>query len=76
MENETLRQFNGDVNTKEMVRAFMLDFIDKTALERMYKGEDVSHIKDAVKLIDGAFDELNHIYGIKTKPQPITNQAK
>lgn len=72
----TLRQFNGDVNTKEELLSFITEYINQTAIDRMYKKEDVSHIADAKSLIDGAFEELENIYGIKNKQKEVANQAR
>lgn len=73
---DRLRQLNGDVETKNQLLTFIHEHINSTALEKMYKGEDVSHVKDAKELIDGAFRELEEIYGIKIKPNAPTNEAK
>lgn len=73
---DRLRQFNGDVETKNQLLDFIYEHINSTALERMYKGEDVSHIKDAKELIEGAFRELEETYSIKIKPNAPTNEAK
>lgn len=71
-----LRQFNGDKNTKQELLEFIHEHINTVALERMYKGEDVSHIKDAKELIDSSFDALEDVYGIKLEPKPHVNHSK
>jgi hypothetical protein len=71
-----LRQFNGDVHTKEALQSFIDEVIATEALDRLYKGEDVSHIKDAHALIDKAFEVLNDQYGIKTKTSEGDNEAR
>lgn len=73
---DLLRVFNGDFNTKEALREFIIDCINQEAVERLYKREDVSHIVDAKELIDIAFDNLEQIYGIKPKENTVTNQSK
>jgi hypothetical protein len=73
--NEYLRQFNGDYHTKELVKQFILDFINQEALNKMYAKQDVSHISDAVELLNKSFEELENIYGIKQQPADKTNQA-
>lgn len=73
---DLLRPFQGDFSTKEQLIDFIHDYIDTTALDRMYKGEDVSHIKDAKKLIDGAFEELDNIYSLPRKEYAPTNDAR
>lgn len=76
MFDEILRQFNGDLRTKEAFHAFVVDAINEDAIERMYRGEDVSHIKDAKDLIDKAFSKLDIIYGIKQTTKISTDQSK
>ena len=71
-----LRQFNGDYHTKELVIAFIMDFINEEALRLMYEKKDVSHIADAVHLINKSFEHLENIYGIKEQKPTSTNQAK
>jgi len=74
--NNLLDVFNGDRNTKEALKEFMLSVIEQEALERMFKGEDVSHIKDAKLLLDKTFEELENAFTIKSKPRETTNQAR
>lgn len=71
-----LERFNGDHHTKEALIEYIHTHINTSALERMYKGEDVSHIKDAKELIDGAFEALEEEYSIKAKPHVQANEAK
>ncbi len=71
-----LQHFNGDVATKEALLAFIIQHINNTALDRMYEGVSVEHIKDAKELIEGAFDKLDSVYGLNKKPVNIINEAK
>ena len=73
---ELLRQFNADGATKEALLEFIVNFINEEALNKMYKKEDVSHIGDAYALINGAFESLETTYGIQTKQNTPTNQAR
>ena len=68
--------FNGDTNTKEALLNYIHEHINTAALERMYEGSDVSHIKDAKALIDSAFDKLQEDFGIKEKPPVPENHAR
>lgn len=72
----SLKRFNDDQATKEEVRNFIYEVINQEALDKMYKGEDVSHIKDAKELIDKAFDTLEEMYAIKLPKETPTNEAK
>lgn len=71
-----LRQFNGDVETKNQLINFIYEYIETEAIKRVYERQDVSHIADAKELIDGAFDLLEETYGLKEKPPIFINEAK
>lgn len=53
-----LLQFATDVHTKDAVFAFLVSYLDKEALERVYAGEETKHIKDARKVLERAFEDL------------------
>ena len=74
--NNALEVFNGDRNTKQALKEFMLSVIEQEALQRIFKGEDVSHIRDAKLLLDKTFEELDNAFTIKPKPRDTTNQAR
>lgn len=71
-----LQSFNGDVNTKEAVIAFIHEYISTEAVRRIYAGESVSGVKDAKELIDGAFESLKEKYAIPTKPVETSTTAR
>jgi len=73
---DRLRTFNGDVATKEALLEFIMDFINEEALKKMYAKQDVSHIGDAVSLVNGAFESLEINYGIQIKQNTPTNEAR
>lgn len=71
-----LRQFNGDVHTKEAVIEYLTDFIAAEGVRRIFRREDVSAVADAKDLIDKAFEALKDQYAIPTKEKAPTNQAR
>lgn len=71
-----LRQFNGDVGTKDTFKEFMVAVIEDEAIKRIYEGKDVSHIKDAKELVERTFEELDIKYGLARPTQKTTNQSK
>ena len=73
--NETLRQFNGDVHTKEALIDFLHAFVAEEGVRRIYAKESVEAVADAKDIIDKAFDKLQEIYGTKPRPPEQTNQA-
>lgn len=71
-----LRQFNGDIGTKEAFKEFLITVIEDEIIKRVFEGMDVSHAKDAKELIDRAFDELDIKYGLRQETKKETNQAR
>ena len=71
-----LRQFNGDIATRDAVIDYIRDFIDTEGLEKMYAKKDVSHIADATDLITKAFEQLEIEYGIKDKQEEPKNASR
>lgn len=73
---DLLRQFNGDVGTRDAVQQFITNFIAEEGVRRMFAKEDVSHIADAKILLDKAFDKLSIDYGVPTQPTEPINEAR
>jgi hypothetical protein len=71
---QVLQQFYANKVEREAVQAFMIDCLEKITIERVFKGEDVSGIKDARELVDRTFDELQVLYG--DKPKVLYNNSK
>jgi hypothetical protein len=67
IQNEVLR---------ETLKAYMQSVIDQEALQMMYEGKDVSHIKDAKTLLDKTFSQLENEFRIQRPTPESTNQAK
>ena len=57
-----LNQFYNDEHTREAVKAFFLEQLDKLALEKVYSGKETTGIKDAKETIERAFIELKELY--------------
>ena len=71
---QILHQFYANKVQREAVQAFMIECLGKIAVERTFRGEDVSGIKDARELVDRTFDELQLLYD--TEPKPLYNNSK
>ena len=70
-----LNQFYNDEHTREAVKAFFLEQLDRLALEKVYSGEETTGIKDAKETIERAFIELKELYGKDIKINSV-NQAR
>lgn len=47
----SLKSFVQDKTTFQEVFTYLIDYVDAYALKKVYKGEDVSGIKDAMEII-------------------------
>ncbi len=70
-----LNQFHNDEHTREAVKAFFLEQLDKLALEKVYEGKDTAGIKNAKETIERSFIELKELYG-KDKIINSVNEAR
>jgi len=50
----SLKSFVQDKTTFQEVFTYLIDYVDAYALKKVYKGEDVSGIKDAMEIIKQA----------------------
>lgn len=71
---QVLQQFYVNKVEREAVQAFMVECLGKIAVEKTFRGEDTSGIKDARELVDRLFDELQLLYG--EKPKVLYNNTK
>lgn len=60
---QILHQFYANKVEKDAVQAFMIECLEKIAVEKTFAGEDTTGIKDARELIDRMFNELETTYG-------------
>lgn len=61
---------------RETLKAYMQSVIEQEALQMMFEGRDVSHIKDAKALLDKTFIQLENEYRIKSDTEPTINEAR
>lgn len=69
-----LNQFYNDEAIRESVFEFLLETVDLYALEQIYKGNDVSGIKNAKEIIQKAKKELQNRYEKKVIPNIQVNK--
>ena len=55
----SLKSFVQDKTTFEEVFTYLTDYVDAYALKKIYKGEDVSGIKDAMDILKQAQRSLS-----------------
>lgn len=69
---EKLKEFYGNKRLMESVYLSILDFLDKKALELVYRGDDPKGIPLAKDAVDDMLLDLHEKYGKKVKPKPRT----
>jgi len=72
---DLLKRFYDSPSMREAVREHLDGYADEYAVKKVRKGEDVSGIKDAVGIIQGAFRQLDEMYAEK-KEKTVVNQAR
>jgi len=70
-----LNQFYNDVNTRNAVYNFLLAELDSYALKQMYKGADVTGIKNAKEMLIQSFETLKQEYEPKKETKTQKNRA-
>ena len=69
MDQELLKQFFQQENMRIEVYKHFKSVMDRVALERVYKGEDIGGIKDAKEIMAKAETELYNLFTPKKKTQ-------
>jgi hypothetical protein len=73
--NNFLYTFQNDENTREAVKQFIVEYFNKVAVDRVFEGEKVEHLKDARDVMEEAFVELRELYQ-KEEEKKIVNEAR
>ena len=73
---EILKRFNDDVNTKEVLLAYFIEYFESKIIERAKEKKDVSSLADAIIELEKAFDQLNIDFNAKHKATEEVNQAR
>lgn len=66
-----IKQFYDDIHTREAVKEFFNETLNKLALERVYKKEETMGIADAKEVIELAFIELRNLYENKKEKEVL-----
>lgn len=64
----SLQEFYKDTATRDNVKAYLQDFLEKRALEKVFGREEVAGVAEAKETIDAAFDNLAEIFEPKAEP--------
>lgn len=76
MNNERVRQFNGDKTGKKDVLDYCLEYFNQRILEEAYRGGDVKSLAGAVNELKKAFEQMEIDYAPPTTPEEPVNEAR
>jgi len=71
---DRLQAFYNDNHMKETVYLFLMEYLKKHALQKVFEGKDTSAIKEAKHIIEGAFADIDILYSPKPKPTSVTSR--
>ena len=57
-----LGKFYADFQVKAEVKAYLIEYLEKLAVEKAFKGEDTVGIKEANDVIESAFLNLDRLH--------------
>lgn len=72
---KSLQEFYNDKDTKDNVQAYLVDFLEKEAVRKVFDKEDVSAVAEAKEMIDKAFDNMDLMFQKKEVIKNIINQS-
>lgn len=72
---KSLQEFYNDKDTKDNVQAYLVDFLEKEAVRKVFAKEDVSAVAEAKEMIDKAFDNMDLMFQKKEVIKNIINQS-
>jgi len=73
---KSLQRFYNDKDTKDNVHNYLIDYLEKEAIRRVFDREDVSAVADAKEVIDKAFDNLEVLFDPKVGKTEQINEAR
>lgn len=73
---KSLLSFYNDKDTKDNVHNYLIDYLEKEAISRVFDREDVSAVADAKEIIDKAFDNLETLFKSKVEKKEPINEAR
>jgi uncharacterized protein YdeI (YjbR/CyaY-like superfamily) len=74
--DKSLLTFHQNTDLKDNVHAYLIKYLEKVAIEKVFNKEDVSAIADAKEVIDRAFENLDILFAPKNKKREFVNEAR
>lgn len=72
----SLQQFALDIDTRENVKNYLIEYLEKETVKRVFGKEDISGIADAKDVIEKAFYNLEVEFTPKPKVKEPVNEAR
>jgi len=69
-----LSKFYADFQVKAEVKAYLIQYLEKLAVEKAFSGESTVGIMEAKDIIDSAFKNLDRQFEEKTRKVPQSNK--
>jgi len=73
---KSLQEFYRDSGTSENVYNYLIEFLEKEGLKKMFDKEDVSAIAEAKEIIDNAWKNMEIMFDKKPKKKKQVNQSR
>lgn len=73
---DLLRQFNGDVATKEELRMYIVSYFEQAIIADVLEGKDVKALGEAINKLNKAFEQLSIDFDVKQRPTEESNPAR
>ena len=74
--SKSLQEFHTNIDMQNNVQSYLIDFLIKIAVEKVFNKEDVSSIAEAKEVIDLAFENLDILFPPIVKEKKIINEAR
>jgi len=72
----SLQSFHSNKDTKNEVYNYLVAYLEKEAIRRVFDKEDVTAVADAKEIIDKAFDNLDILFDKKAETKEPINQSR
>jgi hypothetical protein len=73
---KSLQEFYNDKDTRENVKAYLLQFYKDEAVKMLMNREDAVALADATELLEKAFENMSVLFDKKAINKNIINEAR
>lgn len=76
MKDNSLKAFWNDKGTRENVYNYLIEFLQATAIKKVFNKEDALAVGEAKEIIDKAFENLDNLFDKKVVKKEQVNEAR